>query len=236
MIEGKHKGRIRILPISAGLAFEKKIELCHTVPDICTIQNHDIYLFTGKQHSDDRTARKFRYDGNHRTSELEMWIDDYFNHKLILEIKSELLPSGEAQYTGAVRNLVGTTFLDSVTNLEKDVLVNIFAPWCGYSQKFKPEYQKLAQMLKHVKTIELTQIDGTQNECEGHPVDAFPTVLFFPAGKKKKNVITYNDHRTVKALLQFVKKHAYFKFDEIPPRTLAPPDSESGLLGSEDDL
>lgn len=152
------------------------------------------------------------------------------------DVKSEPKPETEAVYTGSVRNLVGTTFLEAVQNAGKDVLVNVFAPWCGHCQKFKPLYQQLGKKLKHVKTLDIAQIDGTQNELEGQNIQSYPTILFFPGGPQKKHIKEYEGDRTVDDMVRFLKAQCHFSFNEHAPPTLTPPESDSGLLGSEDDL
>eukprot|EP00746_Dinoflagellata_sp_MGD_P139811 gnl/MRDRNA2_/MRDRNA2_73190_c0_seq4.p1 gnl/MRDRNA2_/MRDRNA2_73190_c0~~gnl/MRDRNA2_/MRDRNA2_73190_c0_seq4.p1 ORF type:complete len:250 (-),score=26.20 gnl/MRDRNA2_/MRDRNA2_73190_c0_seq4:17-766(-) len=153
------------------------------------------------------------------------------------KMRSEPEPAPGALYTGAIRNLVGTTFADAVNDKTKDVFLLVYAPWCGHCQKFKPSYQKLARHLQHVNTLAITQIDGTQNEVP-FPVSGFPTLALFPAGQEKK-YIYYPGDRSPEDMQKWLHNYVTHSFTDTPAPELqgqnAPPDS--GLLtDSEDDL
>ncbi|KAJ8512169.1 hypothetical protein OPV22_002603 [Ensete ventricosum] len=55
-------------------------------------------------------------------------------------------------------------------------------------------------------------MDGTTNDHPWAKADGFPTLLFFPAGNKSIEQITVDTDRTVKAVYNFIKKHASIPF------------------------
>jgi thiol-disulfide isomerase/thioredoxin len=151
--------------------------------------------------------------------------------------RSEPLPMGEAAFTGRVRNIVGTNFANVTQNPAKDVVVNCFAPWCGYCQSFKPLYRELASNLRHVRTLEFTQVDATRNELNDRTVHHFPTLLLYPAGSQKQRVIEFTrPHRTIKDVTDWLVEVATHKFDPTPPNQTSDKGQGGGLLGDEFDL
>merc|ERR1711862_65515 len=127
-------------------------------------------------------------------------------------------PTSENAYSGSVLNLVGTNFYRSVQNRDKDVLVDVYAPWCGHSVRLKPNYQKLGKKLAHVKTLDIAWIDGSANDVDGYPVDGFPTIMFFPAGSKKSDVQQYKGDRSTDDMVQWLHKHVTHAFSDTPPK------------------
>ncbi|AQK61327.1 protein disulfide isomerase3 [Zea mays] len=55
-------------------------------------------------------------------------------------------------------------------------------------------------------------MDGTTNEHPRAKSDGYPTILFYPAGKKSFEPITFEGERTVVDLYKFIKKHASIPF------------------------
>ncbi|GLU11793.1 hypothetical protein SLE2022_285150 [Rubroshorea leprosula] len=47
-----------------------------------------------------------------------------------------------------VKLVVGNNFDEIVLDESKDVLLEIYAPWCGHCQAFEPTYKKLARHLR----------------------------------------------------------------------------------------
>lgn len=149
-------------------------------------------------------------------------------------VKSDPPPDKNSLYTGAILNIVGSTFKDVTQNLEKDVFVSCYAPWCGYCQQFKEPLGKLAKALHHVESLVIAQIDATSNEIEGLEIDSFPTIVFFPAGDRKDQPVKYIGNRQIPDMIHWLQKHAtHGNFSEHQNTSAA---EQSGLLGDDDDL
>ncbi|XWS71812.1 hypothetical protein CRYUN_Cryun03dG0170200 [Craigia yunnanensis] len=83
-----------------------------------------------------------------------------------------------------VKVVVGNNFDEIVLDESKDVLLEIYAPWCGHCQALEPTYNKLAKHLRGIDSLVIAKMDGTTNEHPRAKSDGFPTILFFPAGNK----------------------------------------------------
>lgn len=62
--------------------------------------------------------------------------------------------------------LVGSTLGAIAKDPSKDVLVEVYAPWCGACQAFGPTYRRLAAAFENISSIVVAKMDGTVNE---HP-------------------------------------------------------------------
>ena len=58
------------------------------------------------------------------------------------------------------------TFRDLVLDAEKDVLLEVYAPWCGFCQSFEPTYAKIgAHYAANPELgVRVAKMDGTANE------------------------------------------------------------------------
>eukprot|EP00937_MAST-01D_sp_MAST-1D-sp2_P000974 g974.t1 len=146
----------------------------------------------------------------------------------------------------AVVELASTDFERCVHGADgagKDVLVEFYVPWCGDCDKLKPQYEQLAQDLKHVKSVVIARVDATANRVAGSDmadITGFPTVKLYPAFDKQ-NPVRPKVQATHASLLQLIKAHAHVRFtlDGMPyGRGLTPQqitaDAGEGL--SEDEL
>jgi protein disulfide-isomerase A1 len=92
-------------------------------------------------------------------------------------------PPPEQPKQGNFTVLVGTTMDDVVKDPSKDVLLEVYAPWCGACRSFAPEYAKLAAALAEVSSFVVAKMDGSANDHRHYDVEEYPTLLFYPAEK-----------------------------------------------------
>lgn len=131
------------------------------------------------------------------------------------EYKSAPIPDEPTD--GGVAIVVGKSFEDIVKDQEKDVLLEVYAPWCGHCKALEPVYKKLAKRFAKVDSVVIAKMDGTENEHADVDVKGFPTILFYPAGKDKTPVTFEGGDRSLKALTKFIKKNAKKSF-ELPKK------------------
>jgi len=169
-------------------------------------------------------ARKFILDGEVTLDKLKVFGADFLEDKLKPFYKSDPIPKTN---DGDVKIVVGDNFDEIVLDESKDVLLEIYAPWCGHCQTLEPTYNKLAKHLRGIDSLVIAKMDGTTNEHPRAKSDGFPTLLFFPAGNKSFDPITVDVDRTVVAFYKFLKKHAAVPFK------LQKPDSTPASDGSD---
>ncbi|KAE8734429.1 hypothetical protein F3Y22_tig00000764pilonHSYRG00025 [Hibiscus syriacus] len=93
--------------------------------------------------------------------------------------KSDSIPETNEE---DVKRLVANSFDEIILEESKDVLLEIYAPWCGHCRSLEPMYNQLAKHLRGIDSLVIAKMDGTTNEHPRARKVGFPTVLFFPAG------------------------------------------------------
>lgn len=168
-------------------------------------------------------TNKYVLDGEVTLEKIKAFGEDFLEDKVKPFYKSDPIPKNN---DGDVKIVVGDTFDDIVLDESKDVLLEIYAPWCGHCQSLEPTYNKLAQHLRGIGSLIVAKMDGTTNEHPKAKADGFPTILFFPAGKKSAKPIPVDSERTVVAFYKFLKKHASIPFKLQKP-TSSPASEDS---------
>lgn len=97
------------------------------------------------------------------------------------QLKSEEIPEEGEDMDGNVQVVVGKSFDTIVKDPKKDVLLEIYAPWCGHCKNLEPIYKKLATRFKSIDTVVIAKMDGTANEHAEVEVQGFPHIVFYPA-------------------------------------------------------
>ncbi|RDX70813.1 Protein disulfide isomerase-like 1-4, partial [Mucuna pruriens] len=169
-------------------------------------------------------GRKFLLDGEVTIDTIKTFGNDFLEDKLKPFLKSDPVPQSN---DGDVKIVVGDNFDEIVLDESKDVLLEIYAPWCGHCQSLEPSYNKLAKHLRSIESIVIAKMDGTTNEHPRAKADGFPTILFFPAGNKSSDPIPVDVDRTVVAFYKFLRKHASIPFQLQKPTSTSKPGSQS---------
>ncbi|CAN7998936.1 unnamed protein product, partial [Ixodes hexagonus] len=112
--------------------------------------------------------------------------------------------SGGGKGKSDVVELDDSNFEELVLNSEDLWLVEFFAPWCGHCKNLAPHWEKAATELKG--KVKLGAVDATvhQGLASKYNVKGFPTIKFFPGGKKDaSSAEEYNGGRTADDIVQW---------------------------------
>ncbi|KAL2897369.1 Protein disulfide isomerase-like 1-3, partial [Bienertia sinuspersici] len=155
--------------------------------------------------------RKFFMDGDMTSDNIKLFVENFLTHRHRLKpfYKSDPIPETN---DGDVKIVVGETFQEIVLDEAKDVLLEIYAPWCSHCKTLEPIYNKLAKHLKGIDSLVIAKMDGTKNEHPKAMAQGFPTILFYPAGKKDSDPIIFDSNQTGVELYKFMIKHATTPF------------------------
>ncbi|OIT03305.1 PREDICTED: protein disulfide isomerase-like 1-3 [Nicotiana attenuata] len=179
-----------------------------------------VLAYTGNE-----DGRKFVLEGEITLDNVKSFGEKFLEDNLKPFYKSDPIPETN---DGDVKVVVGNNFDEIVLDESKDVLLEIYAPWCGHCQSLEPIYNKLGKHLRGIDSLVIAKMDGTTNEHPRAKSDGFPTLLFFPAGNKSFDPITVDTDRTVVAFYKFLKKHASIPFKiQKPASTQKPTESDA---------
>jgi len=145
------------------------------------------------------------------TKELRKWLDSIIKGEVKTVIKSDPIP---IENDDAVYIAVGKTVKDIAYQANKDVLLEIYAPWCGHCKQLIPTYEKLAKHLETVESIQIVKINGETNQyahIANGLMEGYPTLLLFRANHKV-DPIRYGGDRSFEDLLKFLKDNADIPF------------------------
>jgi len=152
---------------------------------------------------DDTTSE--RYTGEATVNALDVWVRSFL-------IKSEPIPEGATEPGDAVV-VVGKTFEQIVLQKDKDVLIMVYAPWCGFSRKVFPIWEALCKAVQHVPHLVVAKLDGDRNSSplpEVFSWQAFPTIFMVKAGTREP--IIFHGNRTLAEFVRFAQEHGSKKF------------------------
>jgi len=107
-------------------------------------------------------------------------------------IKSEPEPKQQPGEDG-ITVLTGNSINKVAFDDSKDVLVEIYAPWCGHCKKIAPEYSKTAKLFAGVDDLVLAKIDGTANTIPSSlDYTGFPTFYWIGKGKEPERAAVHD--------------------------------------------
>lgn len=153
-----------------------------------------------------KKAGRFVYPGDLKdAAAIEKFFADIKAGKVQKSLKSEPIPESNSE---AVKVVVGKNFEEVVLSKEHDVMLEVYAPWCGHCKKLDPIYKEFAEKIASNTHVVIAKMDGTANESpvEGFDWSGFPTIFWVKAGATTPE--RYNGARTLEGLMEFVKKNA----------------------------
>ncbi|CAI9114134.1 OLC1v1014787C1 [Oldenlandia corymbosa var. corymbosa] len=116
--------------------------------------------------------------------------------------KSQPVPSDKGTDVLAV---VGKTFDDLVLKSPKNILLEVYTPWCMNCDATTKQVEKLAKHFKGLENLIFARIDASANEHPNLQVEEYPTLLFYTA-KDKKNPIKFSTKSSSKDMAALINK------------------------------
>jgi len=130
---------------------------------------------------------------------------DFLAGKVERYIKSEAPP---ASNDGPVKIVTGKTFDEIVLDESKDVLIELYAPWCGHCKSLAPKWDELGAKLKNNPNVIVAKMDATANEGPSQfSASGYPTIYWAPHDQKASPV-KYTGPHEVADFVKFIKKNS----------------------------
>lgn len=152
-------------------------------------------------------SSKYVHDGKFSESALKDFAAKFEADKLEKALKSQDVPAKEVDEDG-ITVVVGKTFDKIVKDPKKDVLLEIYAPWCGHCKALAPTLSKLAKSFKSTKSVVIAKMDGTENEVSDLAIQGYPSLFFFGAEKEASKIAFEGADRSLETFQKFIKDNA----------------------------
>ena len=145
----------------------------------------------------------YPYDGELTADALTTWATGIVDGAIKPTLKSEEVPAEQ----GALVKIVGKNYqqyFDATKDGSSDMLLEVYAPWCGHCKSLAPKYEELAQKFASNDKIVIAQVDGTANDIEDLEVQGFPSIFWISNGKATK----YAGGREVDDFVTYIEKNS----------------------------
>jgi protein disulfide-isomerase A1 len=150
-------------------------------------------------------VQKWYLNGTFNENKMNKFVEDYVNGKFKASIKSEEIPKEQKE----VFKVVGNSFMKEVIENDKDVLVKFYSPYCGHCKKLEPTYIELGKRFEKLKDyVRIAEFNMLENSLEYESINGYPTLLFYPKGKKNQKGIQYKGDRSLNDMTIFIITNA----------------------------
>ncbi|KAL2986351.1 hypothetical protein AAZX31_12G201600 [Glycine max] len=143
-----------------------------------------------------KTVRKFSIDSNLRPTGAEFHSEPAANS---IKHDNEV---NEESVEGSV--VLTTQNFDKYAHQFLITVVNFYAPWCYWSQRLKPSWEKTAKIIKERYDPEmdgriiLGRVDCTEDGdlCRSHHIQGYPSIRIFRKGSDVRSDHGHHDHES----------------------------------------
>lgn len=90
-------------------------------------------------------------------------------------------------------------FQEEVVDSATPVLVDFWAPWCGYCTKLSPVLEELATELGAKVKIVKVNVDENRSLAQSYGVMSLPTMILFKGGEQTEKLMGYMPKSAISA-------------------------------------
>ncbi|BAT91603.1 hypothetical protein LR48_Vigan05g212600 [Vigna angularis] len=152
-------------------------------------------------------SSKYLLESKPTQSNIENFCNNLLQGSLSPYFKSQPVPDNTE---ASVHVIVGKTFDDEILSSKKDVLLEVFTPWCINCEATSKQVEKLAKHYKGSSNLMFARIDASANEHPNLQVNDYPTLLLYRADDKA-NPIKLSTKSGLKELAASINKYLKVK-------------------------
>ena len=85
---------------------------------------------------------------------------------------------------------------------DKPVLIDFWAPWCGYCRRIGPAYEKIAAQYGNDLVVAKINIDDEPQLAELEHIEIIPTLVLYKNGKAVDSIVAPESKAMIDAFIQ----------------------------------
>lgn len=101
----------------------------------------------------------------------------------------------------AARNINHEEFQNMI-QADKPVLVDFWAPWCGYCRRIAPAYDRIAQQYGEDMVIAKINIDEEPRLAQAERIEVIPTLVLYRNGEAIGSIVAPESKAMIDAFIQ----------------------------------